>query len=55
VSGNFVLSAGFAVGLDRGSLLSTSERRATEFGVAIPQESWSQVRALSRAGFMYAW
>jgi hypothetical protein len=55
VSGNFVFSAGFALGLDRGKLLTLSERRATEFGTAVPLESWSEVRALGRAGFMYAW
>lgn len=55
LSGNFVFSAGFAAGLDHGKLTSMSERRATEFGVAYPSESWSEVRTLSRAGFMYAW
>jgi hypothetical protein len=55
LSGNFVFSAGIAAGLDRGSLTSVSERRATEYGVAVPSESWSEVRTLGRAGFMYAW
>jgi Porin subfamily len=55
LSGNFVFSAGFAAGLDRGSLTSMSERRATEYGVAYQSETWSEVRALGRAGFMYAW
>jgi hypothetical protein len=55
LSGNFVFSAGFAVGLDRGNLTSLSSRTQTEFGTSIPQESWSNVRGLTRAGFMYAW
>jgi porin-like protein len=55
LSGNFVFSAGFAVGLDRGNLTSLSSRTQTQFGTSIPQESWSDVRGLTRAGFMYAW
>lgn len=55
ISGNFLLSAGVSTGLDRGSLLTLSERRLTEFGTSVPKENWSEVRALTRAGFMYAW
>jgi porin-like protein len=55
VSGNFVFSAGFSLGLDRGKLQTLAERRQTEFGTAVPSESWSEVRGLGRAGFMYAW
>jgi hypothetical protein len=55
VSGNFVFSGGFSLGLDKGNLTSLSNRTATENGVAIPAQSWSDVRGLGRAGFMYAW
>lgn len=55
LSGNFVFSAGVAVGLDRGKLRSLSERTQTEFGTSVSSESWSEIRALGRAGFMYAW
>jgi hypothetical protein len=55
LSGNFVLSAGFAMGLDRGSLTSLTNRTQTQFGTSVPQQSWSDVRGLSRVGFMYAW
>ena len=55
LSGNFVFSAGVAFGLDRGNLTTLSDRTQTQFGTSIPQESWSDVRGLSRAGFMYAW
>lgn len=55
ISGNFVFSGGFSLGLDKGSLTSTSNRTQTEFGTAIPAQSWSDVRGLGRAGFMYAW
>ncbi|WP_431202659.1 porin [Bradyrhizobium betae] len=55
VSGNFVFSGGFSLGLDKGSLTSNSARTQTEFGTAIPAQSWSDVRGLGRAGFMYAW
>jgi hypothetical protein len=55
LSGNFVFSAGFAGGLDRGNLTTLSSRTQTAFGTSIPQESWSNVRGLTRAGFMYAW
>ncbi len=55
ISGNFVFSGGFAAGLDRGKLNSLSERTQTQFGTSTPTESWSEVRMLSRAGFMYAW
>lgn len=55
VSGNLVFSAGFALGLDRGRLLSTTNRTQTEFGTSVPAQSWSDVRSIGRAGFMYAW
>jgi hypothetical protein len=55
ISGNFVFSAGFAVGLDRGSLTSLNDRTQTAFGTSVPQQSWSDLRGLSRVGFMYAW
>jgi hypothetical protein len=55
LSGNFILSAGFAAGLDNGRLVSLSDRTQTEFGTSVPAQSWSNVRGLSRAGFMYAW
>lgn len=55
VSGNLVFSAGFALGLDRGRLLSTTNRTQTESGTSVPAQSWSDVRSIGRAGFMYAW
>jgi len=55
LSGNFVFSAGFAVGLDRGNLTTLSSRTQTEFGTSIPQQSWSDVRVLGRVGLMYSW
>jgi hypothetical protein len=55
ISGNLVFSAGFAAGLDQGRLLSLTNRTATASGVAYPTQTWSDVRSLGRAGFMYAW
>jgi hypothetical protein len=55
ISGNFVFSGGFAAGLDRGKLSTFNERTQTQYGTSTPQESWSEIRMLSRAGFMYAW
>lgn len=55
ISGNLVFSAGFAVGLDQGRLLTLTTRTQTEFGTSVPAQSWSDVRSLGRAGFMYAW
>jgi hypothetical protein len=55
VSGNLVFSAGFAAGLDRGSLISLTNRTQTEFGTSTSEQAWSDVRGLGRAGFMYAW
>jgi hypothetical protein len=55
VSGNLVFSAGFALGLDNGRQLSLTSRTQTEFGTSVPAQSWSDVRGLGRAGFMYAW
>lgn len=55
ISGHLVFSAGFAMGLDQGRLATNTNRTATEFGVATQAQSWSDVRGLGRAGFMYAW
>jgi hypothetical protein len=55
ISGNLVFSAGFAAGLDNGSLTSLTNRTQTQFGTSVQSQSWSQLRGLSRAGFMYAW
>jgi hypothetical protein len=55
LSGNLVFSAGFAAGLDRGSLSTFNERTQTAFGTSTPNESWSEIRLLARAGLMYAW
>ena len=55
IQGNLSLTMGIAFGLDRGSLTSTSNRTATEFGVALPAQSWSDVRALGRVGLQYSW
>jgi hypothetical protein len=53
--GNLAFSAGVSVGLDRGSLLSLSNRTATEFGVSVPSQSWSDVIVLGRVGLQYSW
>jgi len=55
LQGNLTLSVGIAAGLDRGRLLTTSERTQTEFGISVPSESWSEIRMLGRVGLMYAW
>jgi Porin subfamily len=55
ISGNLVFSAGFAAGLDQGRLQTNSNRTQTEFGTSVPAQTWSNVRGLGRAGFMYAW
>ena len=55
IQGNLAFSAGVAVGLDRGRLLSLSERTATEFGVSVPAQSWSEIRVLGRIGLQYSW
>jgi hypothetical protein len=55
IQGNLSLTLGLALGLDRGSLTSTSNRTATEFGVSIPTQSWSDIRALGRVGLQYSW
>ena len=55
IQGNLALSAGVSVGLDRGRLLSLSERTATEFGVSVPSQSWSEIRVLGRVGLQYSW
>lgn len=55
IQGNLSLTMGIAFGLDRGSLTSTSARTATEFGVALPAQSWSDIRALGRVGLQYSW
>jgi hypothetical protein len=53
--GNLALSAGVAVGLDQGRLATTVNRTATEFGVAIPAQNWSEIRVLGRIGLQYSW
>lgn len=53
--GNLALSAGVAVGLDQGRLATISSRTATEFGVAVPAQSWSDMRVLGRIGLQYSW
>ena len=53
--GNLALSAGVAVGLDRGRLISLANRTQTEFGVSIPAQSWSDIRVLGRLGLQYSW
>jgi len=53
--GNLSFSMGFAAGLDRGKLSTFNERTQTAFGTSFPQESWSQIRVLGRAGLMYSW
>ena len=55
ISGNLAFSAGVAVGLDQGRLSTTSTRTATEFGVAIPAQNWSEIRVLGRIGLQYSW
>jgi hypothetical protein len=55
IQGNLVFTAGFALGLDRGNLTTFSDRTQTAFGTSIPQQSWSDVRALGRVGLMYSW
>jgi hypothetical protein len=55
ISGHLVFSAGFAMGLDQGRLATNTTRVQTEFGTSTPAQSWSDVRGLGRAGFMYAW
>jgi hypothetical protein len=53
--GNLALSGGVAIGLDRGRLLSVSDRTQTEFGTSMPAQSWSDVRVLGRVGLQYSW
>jgi Porin subfamily len=53
--GNLALSAGVAVGLDQGRLLTTITRTQTEFGTSIPAQSWSDIRVLGRIGLQYSW
>jgi hypothetical protein len=55
IQGNLSLTMGIAFGLDHGSLTSTSNRTATSSGVALPSQSWSDVRALGRVGLQYSW
>jgi hypothetical protein len=52
---NLSLSAGVAFGLDQGRLSTNITRTATEFGVAIPAQSWSDIRVLGRIGLQYSW
>jgi hypothetical protein len=55
IFGNLSFTLGLAAGLDRGKLSTFNERTQTEFGTAFPQESWSQIRVLGRAGLTFAW
>jgi hypothetical protein len=55
LKGNLALSAGVAFGLDRGSLLSLSDRTQTDFGTSVPQQSWSEITVLARVGLEYSW
>ncbi len=55
IQGNLSLSLGIALGLDRGSLTTLSNRTQTEFGTSIPMQSWSEIRALGRVGLQYSW
>jgi hypothetical protein len=52
--GNLVFTAGLAAGLDAGKSIA-NERTATEFGIVSKTQSWSEIGALGRAGFQYAW
>jgi hypothetical protein len=53
--GNLAFTAGVSVGLDRGKLLTTVERTQTAFGTSVPEQSWSDVIVLGRAGLTYSW
>ncbi len=53
--GNLAFSAGVAFGLDRGQLLSVTNRTQTDFGTSVPEQSWSDVRVLGRVGLQYSW
>ena len=53
--GNLALTAGVSVGLDRGRLVTLSDRTVTAFGVSVPAQSWSDVRVLGRIGLQYSW
>jgi hypothetical protein len=53
--GNLSLSAGVAVGLDRGHLLTLSSRTQTQFGTSVAEQSWSDVLVLGRVGLTYSW
>ncbi len=55
IKGNLSFSAGVAFGLDRGSLISVTNRTQTEFGTSTPEQAWSDVRVLGRVGLQYSW
>ena len=55
LQGNLALTAGVAVGLDHGRLLSVVNRTQTEFSTSFPAQSWSDVRVLGRMGLQYSW
>jgi Porin subfamily len=55
LKGNLAFSAGMAFGLDRGQLISLTNRTQTEFGTSFPEQAWSDVRALGRVGLQYSW
>jgi len=52
--GNWSVSAGFALGLDRGSV-TYSTVQATANGPYIPVQSWSSVDVMGKLGLNYAW
>lgn len=53
--GNLVFTTGLALGLDRGSLTTFTDRTQTAFGTAVQSQSWSDVRVLGRVGLEYSW
>jgi hypothetical protein len=55
IFGNLSFTLGLAAGLDRGRLSTFNERTQTENGTSYPQESWSQIRLMGRAGLTFAW
>jgi hypothetical protein len=55
LQGNLALSAGVAVGLDQGRVLSLSSRTQTQFGTSVPAQNWSEIRVLGRVGLQYSW
>ncbi|MDR3466508.1 MAG: porin [Xanthobacteraceae bacterium] len=52
--GNWSVEAGFALGLDRGSVTFATVK-ATENGPYTPVQSWSSVDVMGKLGLNYAW